>query len=596
MEKVKLIAGKYYVPAFIDKTDEEYRIKFKFNRTLISEIKSMDGARWNPDFKIWSFKNNQRNRVALDFLMGEEPFERYDKDLISFETVRPLYKHQKEMVSHCLTRHYCIIACEMGTGKTLAAIEAMEKSKVESVWWIGPKSALKAVELEFEKWGTSIYPELMTYAGLKSRIEDWDGGKAPQMVVFDESSRIKNPTAQRSQAAMQLADGVRDDWGDKGYVILMSGSPAPREPVDWWHQVEVAFPGFLKEGNIYKLKNRLAILDQRESIIGGTYPHLVSWRDDSSKCNKCGEPRDSKNHDLFGGDHTFEPSINEVSYLYERMKGLVLVKFKKDCLDLPEKRYEIIKIQPSLDTLKLAGLIVSKSTRAIQALTLLRELSDGFQYKKVEDGKKKCELCSGTGIIPDYANPGEHATCTNCKGQKTVPNYSRVVSQVPCKKDEVLENLLDQHDEIGRCVIYAGFAGSVDRVTEICLKNQWEVIQVDGRGWRWFGENEPENVLKAFQEDFQNHYRVAFVAQPGAGGMGLTLTASPSIIYFSNDFNGENRIQSEDRIHRPGMDINKGATIYDLIHLKSDEYVLDNLKKKKDLQKLSMGALKDVFA
>ncbi len=77
--------------------------------------------------------------------------------------------------------------------------------------------------------------------------------------------------------------------------------------------------------------------------------------------------------------------------------------------------------------------------------------------------------------------------------------------------------------------------------------------------------------------------------------MGLTLTASPTIVFYSNDFNAESRIQAEDRIHRPGMDKTRGATIIDLIHLPSDEYVLDNLKKKKDLQNLTMGELKDAF-
>lgn len=78
--------------------------------------------------------------------------------------------------------------------------------------------------------------------------------------------------------------------------------------------------------------------------------------------------------------------------------------------------------------------------------------------------------------------------------------------------------------------------------------------------------------------------------------MGLTLTASPSIVYFSNDFNAESRIQSEDRIHRPGMDVNRGATIYDLIHLPTDRTVLENLKAKRVLQDMTLGALNDVLA
>ena len=77
--------------------------------------------------------------------------------------------------------------------------------------------------------------------------------------------------------------------------------------------------------------------------------------------------------------------------------------------------------------------------------------------------------------------------------------------------------------------------------------------------------------------------------------MGLTLTASPSIVYFSNDFNAESRIQSEDRIHRPGMDVNRGATIYDLIHLPTDRTVLDNLRAKRVLQDMTLGSLNEAL-
>jgi hypothetical protein len=48
-------------------------------------------------------------------------------------------------------------------------------------------------------------------------------------------------------------------------------------------------------------------------------------------------------------------------------------------------------------------------------------------------------------------------------------------------------------------------------------------------------------------------------------------------------------MQSEDRIHRPGMDVNRGATIIDIFHLPSDQKVLENLRKKRDLQAMSLG-------
>jgi SNF2 family DNA or RNA helicase len=95
------------------------------------------------------------------------------------------------------------------------------------------------------------------------------------------------------------------------------------------------------------------------------------------------------------------------------------------------------------------------------------------------------------------------------------------------------------------------------------------------------------------KDEFRDKYpKLCFVGHPKAGGMALTLTASPTEIFYSNDFSGEGRMQAEDRAHRPGMDVNKGLTIVDYIHLQTDLYVLENLQKKKDLQSLSLGELR----
>ena len=100
------------------------------------------------------------------------------------------------------------------------------------------------------------------------------------------------------------------------------------------------------------------------------------------------------------------------------------------------------------------------------------------------------------------------------------------------------------------------------------------------------------NFQAMFQDWLVDYEKVAFVGHPKSAGMGLTLTASPVVIYYSNDFDMEARVQSEDRIHRIGLDMNRGATIIDLIHLSSDLKVLENLQKKRDLQSLSLGEFK----
>ncbi len=609
-KEVKLRAGRYRVPVtLIYDGKGRIDVKFKYNKILIAEIKSMEGAKYHgfedPPRKFWSIKDSHRNAFQLAYLQGHDPYARFDVEIVEHNYQRPLYDHQCEFADFILTMRQGIIAGEMGTGKTLAAIEVMERSGFPGSEWfyIAPKSGLKAVQRELRIWKSKVYPTFMTYEGLTKLMKNWeDGTKAPRGIFFDESARAKNPTAQRSQAAKMLADGIRDDWGNDGYIVLMSGAPAPKSPADWWHQCEIACPGYLKEGDQMKFKRRLAVIVNKASdSAGGVYPSLETWRDDEKKCEICGKYADDDMHkvdtesimlDASLKRHTFKASKNEVSYLYERMKGLVMVRFKKDCLDLPDKQYRTIHLEPSQKIINIARSLISRSTTVIGGITLVRELSDGFLYQNEACGEEVCKMCNGTRKIPDPLLANCWTPCDGCGGSGTKTKYKRVAEQVECPKEGAIRDLLDELNDVGRIVIFAGFTGSVDRCVDICQACDWETIRVDGRGWNCRLSGDP---LDIFQDKLTEHPRVAFVGHPEAGGIGLTLTASPMIVYYSNDFKFENRVQSEDRIHRPGMDLNRGATIVDLIHLPTDQLVLDNLQKKRRLQALTMGVLKSAL-
>jgi hypothetical protein len=638
VKTVRMQAGGKWVKN-IDMWEENGRVffKFKFNAPLKDELKAMESPNWDKARKVWSVKSCPRNWFQIHFLLGEDdPYTWYDRPLIEYQSSRTPYKHQLHMTRHGLTYHYVIWSAEMGTGKTLAAIELIEASGKKDWLWVGPKSALAAADLEFRKWKAKVVPTFITYDRLKNLIENWPvGQKSPSGVIFDESSRCKTPTAQRSIAAQHLADSIRQDHGKEGYVVLMSGSPAPKSPADWWMQCEIAQPGFLKEGTYQKFKQRLGLIVEKESLItGGPYPHLITWLDDENKCKHCGMPRDHANHDLnqamfmesTSDFHNFEKSVNEVSNLYNRMQGLTLVYFKKDCLDLPEKQFRTIELRPTNDILNAAKLITASAPSTIMALTLLRELSDGFQYHDEKIGFETCPRCQGACVRPEPVFTGQgmetsfeaqeiweseeidpqekerrlvemgigyemiESECQQCEGCGQVPLMARKTTQVPCPKENRLIEDLDNHDEDGRLVVYAGFTGSIDRITGICRRAGWHVIRVDGRGWlSTFSARRPTDMLEAFQDKSRKIEKICFVAHPGSGGMGVTLTESYEIIYYSNTFNAEDRIQSMDRIHRPGMDINRGALITDYVHLPTDLKVINNLDAKKKLQDLSLG-------
>lgn len=636
-QTIKVKVGRYLIPMSLTYHRDRIACGFPYSPALIDEIKCMEGAKWHgfedPPRKIWTIANSIRNHFQLDYLQGKNPYAWFERDYPLITPTRKLYTHQIEGISFALARHYCILAYEMGTGKSLIAGEIMERSGLFSseIWYVAPRSGLRAVELEFEKWGIKTRPGyLLTYEKFTKIVKHWDGRPAPVMIIFDECSKLKTPSAQRSQQAAFVANAIRDEYGASGYVILMSGTPAPKSPADWWHQCEVTCPGYLREGNIGAFRKRLTIVEERENLVtGGTYPHLVTWLDNEKKCAKCGQFEEHTNHrpewetgqPLF---HTFTPSKNEVEHLYKRMDGLVTVRFKKDCLDLPEIQYRIIELMPTAETLRAAQLIRKRSTRAITALTLLRELSDGFQYSDEQIGEETCPACKGagkqqgkilkeemehlyecTGVDVDQFLDAE-ITCPLCSGAGCIPKMQRKVIEAKSPKDGVLVNMLEEHEEVGRFIVWGGFTGTIERIVAICKKQGWNVLRVDGRGFVGMGPmGEPldDKLLLAAMDrshpkfsDLMTIYdKLVFVGHPRAGGMGLNLSASPTELFYSNDFSGEARTQAEQRFHRPSMDTNRGATIYDIIHLPSDKIVLDNLKIKRKLELLTMGELEEAF-
>lgn len=609
----KLTAGKYKFPTTITKKKDRLWFQFGFNRPLMEEVKTMEGHKWHgfedTPIKQWSVVDSSRNRFRICFLEGRNPYEVYDRPLLETACTRDVRAHQTNLFQHGLTYHYCVWAASMGVGKTLTAIELIEATQSMHCFYVAPKSALAGVRLEFEKWQAKYTPTFMTYEALRSVIEKWEPGvKPPKLVIFDEASKLKNPTAKRTIAAKHLADAIRNEWGWDGYVILMSGTPAPKSPLDWYSLCEIAMPGFLREGSLEKFRKRLAIMGEGHNDAGQMFQKLIAWKDDARRCDVCGKI------DHIGEDHEHKPSVNEVAGLFGRMKGLVNVKNKRDILDLPELQYQVIQCQPTQSIINSAKLIAARGESTIKTLTLLRELSDGFFYSQIDVGTEECPCCVGKKTAIDWAYVGPddqydkviedqfngrdippgyfekvEKPCTYCSGTGEVTKYLREATPVPCPKEDALADIIDLHDDIGRLVCFAGFTGSVDKCVQVFLKNQWDVIRLDGRGhWSNLPGSQHE-LLKAFLYHPEKYPRLGFVGQPGAGGMGLSLQSSPTIVYYSNDFNSESRTQSEHRIHRLGMSLTRGATIIDLFHLPTDEKVLENLRKKQRLQDLTLN-------
>ena len=123
-----------------------------------------------------------------------------------------------------------------------------------------------------------------------------------------------------------------------------------------------------------------------------------------------------------------------------------------------------------------------------------------------------------------------------------------------------LNELLDICDELqGKAIIWATWTRDIRSIAS-ALRDRYSVQAVA----RLHGEtpaSERQNIVENFQD--RNSDLRFLVGHPKTGGYGLTLTAASTVIYYSNSYDLELRLQSEDRAHRIGQ-INK-VTYIDLI-------------------------------
>lgn len=493
-----------------------------FNRSPIgakNELRALRGSKWDAHGRQWSCVDCPRNRFQLAYLEGRKPYELFE------QPVKAIYRgvycdrlrgYQLDALNVFLTYRAQIYAAEMGLGKTLVGIAASEHLRVAPVW-IGPARTRININREFSQWGAAT-PQFYSFASAHKLLEQPD--TLPHLLIIDEAHEIKNPDTKRYEVVQRLADVIRKCHGNHAHVLLLSGTPSPKLPSEWWSLCEVACPGFLREGSQQQLTQRLAITEVVD-YGAGPVNRVIGW------------------------DET------EVAFMRDRLAGLVLSQFKSDHLpELPDKTYRRVNLKPSPDVAKLARAVVANCETVIEGLTKLRQLSDGFLYEHTPAG--------------------------------------RVTHQIDCPKDQALIDSLEENEHVGRLLVFAAFRGSLDRVCAICTAQNWDVLRCDGAGFRFLGDLALD-PLEVWHDDGRR--RVVFVAQPESGGQSFTFTESQQAIFWSNSHKPHYRTQAEDRIHRPGMDVNKGALIVDLLHLQADYRALEIVKENRRLELLTMQDL-----
>lgn len=528
------------------------------------EVKGCEKARWDPDDKVWTVRRpskSLRNANTLGYLTKGSLPETNGQELLrlakpsqpvqvdwSGTLGETLFPYQDEDLRYFLAHRNVVFGYDMGLGKTYISICAMEiikkyitqdpnrvvGSDIDMFWAIGPKSALKAWESMLKV--SNVTPQLITNSPQAIERAMVNAPYPPLVLTVDESAHFKSDKAKRTQLLIELALRQKLYWRDASYLTCLSGTPAPKDPTDWWAQLEVTAPAIVRENSRSKLLQRLAYTETREGQ-HGSYTQVTGW------------------------------DVDEIQQFYRRMKSVLIVRKKQDVAQhLPPKQYIRRILKPAPEIIATAKMLASQLS-GVEARQAIRQLSDGFQYEHEIRGTDYKRVRIGA---KRYHSPKLDAL------------------------NDDLEEL--ETNEQTRVVIWAAYQEAIDLIVEQCIKRGWAVIKADGRGWKGIEYDgfTPEPTQDQFQVNDLDK-PIAFVANPGSAGEGLTLDKANTAIFYSNPDKGKDRMQAEDRIHRvtSGHD---SFRIIDYIHLPTDDIILQQLQKKRDLQDLSMGRVIDALA
>jgi len=151
-------------------------------------------------------------------------------------------------------------------------------------------------------------------------------------------------------------------------------------------------------------------------------------------------------------------------------------------------------------------------------------------------------------------------------------------------KSNRLNELMDILDEVeGKAIIWAHWQKDIQNIVKEIKKVHGPCSVVDYYGLT------PQDQRDKNKDAFQNDSKVRFlVGTPQTAGYGLTLTAANTVVYYSNGYDLEKRLQSEDRAHRIGQ--KKSVTYIDIIAEDTiDKKIQDSLRKKINIASEVLG-------
>jgi SNF2 family DNA or RNA helicase len=464
------------------------------------------------------------------------------------------FKHQAEALEKACDQQYYAFFMEMGTGKTKVAIDNLAmlylKNKVDAALIIAPKGVYDNwVTLEIPKHLPDEVPvKMMRWQPRLSKtyqkeLEIFVKHRFDGLKIF-----VMNIEALSTSKGTKIA-GVFLIQNEDNMIIIDESTTIKNR-------------GASRTKNLMTLKG----YSSYRRILTGS-PITKSPMDLYSQCSFLStRALNFSSYYAFQGRYaiikqrafgarSFQEIVGyrNLEELNQKLEQFSTRTLKEECLDLPDKLYtrrnitmsdEQNSVYNQMKKLALAQLDSGELSTTASILTQIMRLQ---------------QICCGF-FQPDV---GE-------------------IRQLPNNR---LSELLDITDELqGKAIIWASFTHDIQQIAR-SLRDRFGPDSVA----LYYGDTPQEDrqkIVHKFQ-DMTSELRF-FVGQPKTGGYGITLSAATTVIYYSNSYDLENRLQSEDRAHRIGQ--KKNVTYIDLVCPNTiDEKILEALKSKINLSQKVFG-------
>ena len=460
------------------------------------------------------------------------------------------YKHQLTALEKSWNKENFAYFMEMGTGKTKVLIDNLamlyDKGKVDGALIIAPKGVIN----------TWYEQELPTH--LPQHIENVTVLWQPNI---NKKYEEKLKTIFEIETALHIlimnVEALSTDKGVK-YASKFLNSHKTLMAVD--ESTTIKNPSAKRTKNIIGLgkiakykrimtgspitKNPLDLYSQCEFLD----PWLLDFTSYYAFRNRYAEMKTMHAH---GRSIQIVDKFKNLSELSETVKTFSDRVLKEDCLDLPDKIYMKRNIKLSPDQFKLYKQMKD------QAIAML-------------NGKVTSTMTVLTQLMRLHQITCGHFTADDGSTQAIANNR--------------IGELMDVLEEIeGKAIIWAHYQYDIVNIIKNVVKKYGEGSIVDYYGLTPQEDRQPN--IKKFQSDPRCRF---MVGTPSTGGYGITLTAANTVIYYSNGYDLEKRLQSEDRAHRIGQ--RKPVTYVDLICDDTvDEKIVKALRKKINIASEVLG-------